>query len=304
MQVLHYIAYLFQSSGSMPSHDGETGERNRRSARQAWRSNAGSRPPSSGEHRVPSGIQRGPSTGETAPVNRFNQPNANPLQRMAAPPPQPVSTINASASAAASNVRDVDAKNLSVDMNILEQELVKIAPTIAELFQKISKTTQSTPVSQEEIEKVKNENERLRKTNRALIEKLNTFQQKIIQLQLENKQLRERGEGAKEAKDELIRKARELQDLEDRLEEQKRELEEKEIELNMQLMKIKDIENDIVQQKRQITMLETLHEEGQQENTKQQEGNSHAEGRATQTTGADSTAGAETAHRGRENEAP
>ncbi|KAK3087027.1 hypothetical protein FSP39_000590 [Pinctada imbricata] len=274
------------SSSSSGSRDGETGEKNRRSARQAWRSQAGSnpssatsrRPPSSGERRAnPPGMVRTPSTGETVSATRFNQPT-NPTPRMTISTSQNAANVAASsapstssASAAASNVRDIDAKNLSVDMNILEQELVRIAPTIAELFQKISKTTQSVPVSQEEIEKVKNENERLRKTNRALIEKLNNFQQKIIQLQLENKTLREKGEGAKEAKEELIQKARELQELEDRLEEQKRALEEKEIELNMQLMKIKDIENDIVQQKRQITMLETLHEEGQQENTRQQE---------------------------------
>ncbi|XP_048737466.1 golgin subfamily A member 6-like protein 22 [Ostrea edulis] len=255
------------SSGSTDiSRDGETGER-KRSARQAWRSQtSGSTPPSASSRRPPSnsgarGMVRQPSTGEVNSVARFpNQPQSPDVADEQPP------------SAASSDDRRLNEKNLSVDMNILEQELVRIAPTIAELFQKISKTTSSNiPVSEEEIRKVKDENERLRKTNRALIEKLNNFQQKIIQLQLENKNLRENGEGAKEAKEELGRKARELQEMERRLEEQKNALEEKEMELNIQLMKIKEIEKDIIRQKRQITKLEILHEEGQQENERQQE---------------------------------
>ncbi|XP_061173135.1 golgin subfamily A member 6-like protein 25 [Saccostrea echinata] len=259
------------SSGSTDiSRDGETGEKNRRSARQAWRSQTSGSTPNSASSRRPTsnngarGMVRQPSTGEMNSVTRFpGQPQTAQTSNMAGDQPP---------SAASSDDRRLNEKSLSVDMNILEQELVRIAPTIAELFQKISKTTSSNiPVSEEEIRKVKDENERLRKTNRALIEKLNNFQQKIIQLQLENKNLRENGEGAKEAKEELIRKARELQDMERRLEEQKNALEEKEMELNIQLMKIKEIEKDIVRQKRQITKLEILHEEGQQENERQQE---------------------------------
>jgi predicted nucleic acid-binding Zn-ribbon protein len=82
-------------------------------------------------------------------------------------------------------------------MQVLEQELLRLAPTIADVFQRISQSTSQVPVSQEDIKKVKEDNERLRKTNRTLIEKLNTFQQRIIRLQLENKNLREAGEGAK-----------------------------------------------------------------------------------------------------------
>jgi ABC-type phosphate transport system auxiliary subunit len=73
-----------------------------------------------------------------------------------------------------------------------------------------------------------------RKTNRTLIEKLNTFQQRIIRLQLENKNLREAGEGAKEAKQDLDNKAHELEVIEKRIEDQKSALEEKEKELKVQ----------------------------------------------------------------------
>uniref|UniRef100_K1RK16 Uncharacterized protein n=1 Tax=Magallana gigas TaxID=29159 RepID=K1RK16_MAGGI len=272
VMVVHPLVEDGKASGSTDiSRDGETGEKNRRSARQAWRSqNSGSNPNSASSRRPTSnsgargGMVRQPSTGEVNSVTRF--PNQ-------AQPPQPSYVADEQPPSAAScDDKRLNEKDLSVDMNILEQELVRIAPTIAELFQKISKTTSSNiPVSEEEIRKVKEENERLRKTNRALIEKLNNFQQKIIQLQLENKNLRENGEGAKEAKEELGRKARELQDMERRLEEQKNALEEKEMELNIQLMKIKEIEKDIIRQKRQITKLEILHEEGQQENERQQE---------------------------------
>lgn len=259
----------------MPSRDGETGEKNQRrgksGARRAWRSESSASESFLPTNHVPpnnaaapyGGVPRAPSTGETFITTQSRNSD---YDHDAQPNMASASGGHAAAASGADN-----SNNPGVDMKALEQELVRIAPTIAELFQKFAKTTCKEPVSEEEIQNVKAENERLRKTNRALIEKLNSFQHKIIQLQLENKKLREEGEGVMIAKDDLDRKEFELKDLEKRLEEQKQALEEKEMELNNQLMKIKDIEDDIARQKDQIQKLETLHEEGQLDNERQQE---------------------------------
>lgn len=182
-----------------------------------------------------------------------------------------------SASSVASSAAALAAETLrregtiSVDMQTLEQELVRMAPTIADLFQKITKQTRNLPTSDEDIQKVKEENERLRKTNKSLIEKLNMFQQKIIQLQIENKKLREYGDSEKMKKDELKRKAYELQEMERRLEHHKKALEEKEGELNMQLLKLKDIEEENAIQKEKIELLKEMQDEGIEERNIQQE---------------------------------
>ncbi|OWF46636.1 ensconsin-like [Mizuhopecten yessoensis] len=261
---------------SMPSRDGETGEKNQRrgksAARRAWRSESSASESFPPTNQVPpnnavapyGGLARAPSTGE-AIITQSRNSDYEERSNMAAPGGHP------SGASGSDNSQATAPETPGVDMKALEQELVRIAPTIAELFQKFAMTTCKDPVSEEEIQNVKAENERLRKTNRALIDKLNSFQHRIIQLQLENKKLREEGEGVMEAKDELDRKEFELKDLEKRLEEQKQALEEKELELNNQLMKIQDIENDIARQKEQIKKLETLHEEGQLDNERQQE---------------------------------
>ena len=181
-----------------------------------------------------------------------------------------VSSVASSAAALAAETLKREG-TISVDMQTLEQELVRMAPTIADLFQKITKQTRNLPTSEEDIQKVKDENERLRKTNKSLIEKLNTFQQKIIHLQLENKKLREYGDSEKMKKDELKRKALELQDMERRLEHHKKALEEKEGELNMQLLKLKDIEEENAIQKEKIELLKEMQDEGIEERNIQQE---------------------------------
>ena len=181
-----------------------------------------------------------------------------------------VSSVASSAAALAAETLKREG-TISVDMQTLEQELVRMAPTIADLFQKITKQTRNLPTSEEDIQKVKDENERLRKTNKSLIEKLNTFQQKIIHLQLENKKLREYGDSEKMKKDELKRKALELQDMERRLEHHKKALEEKEVELNLQLLKLKDIEEENAIQKEKIELLKEMQDEGIEERNIQQE---------------------------------
>lgn len=172
--------------------------------------------------------------------------------------------------AAAAAMANVAAENASVDMKTLETELVRIAPTIAELFQKIVQTTQHSNPSWDELQRVKADNERLRKMNRALIEKLNTFQKQIIQLQLENKKLRDSGVCETESKADLDKKAEELDELKQKLEQQKQQLIEKDAELNEQLKKIRDIEDENERQKVQILKLEVLHDEGVSERTRQQ----------------------------------
>lgn len=172
--------------------------------------------------------------------------------------------------AAAAAMANVAAENASVDMKTLETELVRIAPTIAELFQKIVQTTQHSNPSWDELQRVKADNERLRKMNRALIEKLNTFQKQIIQLQLENKKLRDSGVCVTESKADLDKKAEELDELKQKLEQQKQQLIEKDEELNEQLQKIRDIEDENERQKVQILKLEVLHDEGVSERTRQQ----------------------------------
>ena len=154
-----------------------------------------------------------------------------------------------------------------VDMKILEQELVRMAPTIADLFKKIAVQTSSLPTSEEDLQKVKDENERLRKTNKTLIEKLNAFQQKIIALQLDNKKLKANGEVGTKKKDELKQKAVELQDMERRLDVHKKALEEKEKELNRQLEKLQEIEEENENQRQKIDKLEELQDEGTPDNT-------------------------------------
>lgn len=160
-----------------------------------------------------------------------------------------------------------------VDLTTLEQELVKIAPTIADLFQRITKTKDEQPnaTSIEDLNKVKEENERLRKTNRNLIEKLNMFQQQIINLQLENKKLRANDKCDQKSKEELNRKNQELENLRQKFETQKLELERKDQELNVQLKKIRDIEEENERQKIQIMKLEVLHDESVDDRKEQQD---------------------------------
>lgn len=181
------------------------------------------------------------------------------------------SASSSSSSATASSIIMRREGTISLDMQTLEQELVRMAPTIADLFQKITKQTRNVPSSEEDIQKIKEENERLRKTNKSLIEKLNVFQQKIIQLQLDNKRLREYGDSEKMKKDDLARKASELQEMERRLEAHKKALEEKEVELNLQLLKLKDIEEENALQKEKIEMLKEMQDEGIEERNIQQE---------------------------------
>lgn len=159
-----------------------------------------------------------------------------------------------------------------VDMETLEQELVRIAPTIADLFNKMS-TQKNTVVaaSEEELKKIKDDNERLRKTNRSLVEKLNSFQQKIIQLQLENKKLKDESQSEKKKQEELQQRASELEGLKERLEEQKKALQQKEHELDIQMEKIASVIADNEKQKEQLEHLEQMHEEGLREFDLQQE---------------------------------
>ncbi|KAJ8308427.1 hypothetical protein KUTeg_013301 [Tegillarca granosa] len=159
----------------------------------------------------------------------------------------------------------------TVDMNDLEQELVKLAPQIALLFQKISRANPGVKATKNELKELKGENDKLRKANRSLVEKLNIFQQKIIQLQLENKRLRDTGLNSKDSLVDLINRAEELSALEKKLCEQKRELDAKEKELNEHLRKIEEIEKENEQQKQQIKKLQILHEENLKERTKQRE---------------------------------
>lgn len=176
--------------------------------------------------------------------------------------PHVTDTGNASQGKAVSRKIDSYGTDASVDMHILEEELVRMAPTIADLFKKIAKQTSSVPTSEEELQSVRDENERLRKTNKSLIEKLNTFQQKIIQLQLDNKHLNENGNTTRAKKEELNVKASELHELERRLDEHKRALEEKEQELNTQLLKLREIEEENEEHRQKIDKLEELQDEG------------------------------------------
>lgn len=186
-----------------------------------------------------------------------------------APDPQQAA---ASVHAAAAAMASVAVNDSGVDMKTLETELVRIAPTIADLFQKIVQTTNQSSgnPSWDELQRVKADNERLRKTNRALIEKLNTFQKQIIQLQLENKKLRDSGVCETETKAELDKKAEELNELKRKLEHQQQELIEKDQELSEQLEKIRAIEDENEKQKVQILKLEVLHDEGVSERNRQQ----------------------------------
>ncbi|XP_069117404.1 meiosis-specific nuclear structural protein 1-like isoform X2 [Argopecten irradians] len=158
-----------------------------------------------------------------------------------------------------------------VNVEAVEKGLVEIAPAIAELIKSIVATTSTDPEKLEEYHKVRNENEALRKTNRALVEQLNSFQQKIIQLQIENKKLRDTGEGTKILKDELESRATTLETIRKRLEEQKSQLEEKEMELNIQLKKIKEIEEERDRFSLQIMKLRVLHDDGLAERNAQKE---------------------------------
>ncbi|KAH3853268.1 uncharacterized protein LOC127873639 [Dreissena polymorpha] len=164
-----------------------------------------------------------------------------------------------------------DATSGNLDMVTLEKELVKIAPTIADLFSKIhTQTTTVVATSEEELKKIREDNDRLRKTNRSLVEKLNSFQQKIIQLQLENKKLREFNDNEKTKQTQLDEKSSELDKLKEKLIEQKHLLEEKERELDMQLEKLQMVIIDNEEQKLKLASLEQLHEEGLREYEDQQ----------------------------------
>lgn len=164
-----------------------------------------------------------------------------------------------------------DQKNGNLDMQTLEKELLKIAPTIADLFNKIHNQTSTViATSEEELKKIKDDNDRLRKTNRSLVEKLNSFQQKIIQLQLENKKLREIKDNEKVKQTQLEEKSSELEKLKDKLLQQKHELEEKEKELDLQMSKLQAVITDNEEQKLKMANLEQLHEEGLREYEDQQ----------------------------------
>lgn len=160
-----------------------------------------------------------------------------------------------------------------VELSTLEKELVKIAPTIADLFKRISKTNDQSPKAAgvEDLEKIKEENERLRKTNRNLIDKLNMFQQQIINLQLENKKLRANDKGDQKAKADLDKKNEELECLKHKFESQRLELEQKDMELTHQLQKIREIEDENERQKIQIMKLEVLHQESVDDRKDQQD---------------------------------
>ncbi|XP_045176971.2 cAMP-inducible prespore protein D7-like [Mercenaria mercenaria] len=165
-----------------------------------------------------------------------------------------------------------DSKSGNVDMETLEKELVRIAPTIADLFSKIhTQTTTVVGQSDEELKKIRDDNDRLRKTNRSLVEKLNSFQQKIIQLQLENKKLREISDNEKVKQTQLDEKSTELEKLKDKLIEQKRALEAKEKELDSQMNKLQNVIIDNEEQKFKLANLEQLHEEGLREYGEQQQ---------------------------------
>ncbi|WAR18456.1 hypothetical protein MAR_000294 [Mya arenaria] len=156
-----------------------------------------------------------------------------------------------------------DEKSGNLDMDALEQELVKIAPTIADLFSKIhTQTTTVVATSDEELKKIREDNDRLRKTNRSLVEKLNSFQQKIIQLQLENKKLREFNDNEKIKQTQLDERSLELDLLKEKLIFQKHALEAKEKELDLQLEKLQSVVTDNEEQKLKLANLEQLHEEG------------------------------------------
>ena len=188
-------------------------------------------------------------------------------------PAEAVHMAVAKATLAAANLDNADdPKAGSVNMETLEQELVRIAPTIADLFNKISSQKKTVvAATEEELKHIKDDNERLRKTNRSLVEKLNSFQQKIIQLQLENKKLKDVSDQEKSKKEELQQRASELEGLKERLEEQKKALEEKEHELDLQMQKIAQVIADNDQQKEQLGHLEKLHEEGLRDFDMQQE---------------------------------
>ncbi|XP_063429886.1 uncharacterized protein LOC134712357 [Mytilus trossulus] len=163
--------------------------------------------------------------------------------------------------------------NTVADLTALEKELVRIAPTIADLFQRITKSKDEQPnaSSVEELNKLKEENERLRRTNRTLIEKLNIFQQQIINLQLENKKLRANDKCDQKSKEELNKRNQELENLRKKFEVQQQELERKEVELNTQLLKIHEIEEENERQKIQIMKLEVLHDESVDDRKEQQD---------------------------------
>ncbi|XP_052107208.1 girdin-like isoform X6 [Mytilus californianus] len=241
---------------SLPSHDGETGEKNikqNKSARRAWRSDASMT--GSETARQPMATQNQENLDVSTVTQNTNRVVNN-------DEPQGAASISGQLN---------DRQNSNIDMQVLEQELLRLAPTIADVFHRISQSTAQVPVSEEDIKKVREDNERLRKTNRTLIEKLNIFQQRIIRLQLENKNLREEGEGANEAKKDLEDKANELDAIEKRIENQKIALEEKEKELKVQLMKIEEIENNMSKQRNKIQELHTLYDEGVEESCKQQD---------------------------------
>lgn len=164
-----------------------------------------------------------------------------------------------------------EGKSGELDMETLEKELVKIAPTIADLFSKIHTQTTVVARSDEELRKIKDDNDRLRKTNRTLVEKLNSFQQKIIQLQLENKKLREINTNEKVKQTQLDVKSTELEKLKDKLIEQMKALENKERELDLQLDKLQSVINDNEEQTFKLANLEHLHEEGLREYEDQQQ---------------------------------
>jgi chromosome segregation ATPase len=247
--------YIFQSFCSLPSHDGETGEKNIKNgkSKRAWRSDASL-----------AGSEMGRQNTPSSSLSNNDLVSSIPIENIVVPVSQATNDLN-------QGVACAERQNSNIDMQVLEQELLRLAPTIADVFQRISQSTSQVPVSQEDIKKVKEDNERLRKTNRTLIEKLNTFQQRIIRLQLENKNLREAEEGAKEAKQDLDNKAHELEVIEKRIEDQKSALEDKEKELKVQLLKIEEIETNMAKQKNKIKELHELYDEGVEESCRQQD---------------------------------
>lgn len=248
-------------STGISSKDGETGEKK-------------------GKQVIPDILQQLPGPSEiNAPTERnAATPNLLPTQTSLIRQASEVSTTDNDTATAVYAVRTAlkngdTGDRTNVDLTALEQELVNIAPTIADLFKRISKTNDERPssTSVEDLNKVKEENERLRKTNRNLIDKLNMFQQQIINLQLENKKLRANDKCDQKSKEELNKKSQELENLRKKFENQKHELEQKEQELDLQLEKIRGIEEENERQKIQIMKLEVLHDESVDDRKEQQD---------------------------------
>ncbi|OWF46637.1 sporulation-specific protein 15-like [Mizuhopecten yessoensis] len=207
------------------------------------------------------------STGITASSPRKALPSID----TSAMTPEQSSVVQMTQAAASAMTNSEWGIQGGIDVEIVEKGLIEIAPAIAELMKNVVATTSNDPIKLEEYQKVRNENEALRKTNRALVEQLNSFQQKIIQLQIENKKLRDTGKCTKLLKGDLEKRATTLESIRKRLEEQKAHLEEKERDLNIQLRKIKEIDEERDRFSLKLMKLQVLHDDGMAERNAQKE---------------------------------